>query len=477
MNVTIKQGDLSKEVCDAIVNPTNNSMTPNGGLDTIIHQTMGDFFTNQVRAISTEMQNNACPVGSSRIFIAKSPRDPKVARYVINTVGPHYKKEGTELAAFHLQSCYCTSLSLANTYGISSIAYPAISCGAFYFPPHEAAQVGIETIRQNSYQVKDVRFVLFERSIYDAFVQEWTDYSEKINIEANVGEERDRFRASLPHPVPLTPTTRLCILCKEKKLLIDQQFLCNQCSDSTRSEIFNKFLQQLRFAAEKSFDELKKECNSLKPILSFYPLVYTPVQTFDQSIHKRDTVAESYLQNHCSKEFRNAMPMAVLGDGNCFYNTFVKLGGAGTTTEVSTVTPVELRARNIIELILNLKGYKTKYQSLEIILDNFEKYVIDEMVHDTNYAAIWDLLSIPTVLNIKVTSIYPKVNGDTDTNYQKLNGTRFEPIPSADGTNNNSITTLHEVKLLFSHCNKPINLGTNVQPWIPNHFVPLLNLR
>ncbi len=478
LNVTIKQGDLSKEICDAIVNPTNNSMKHTGGLDTIIHQHMGEFFTNQVQALSKELQTNACPVGNSRIFISRAERDPNVARFVINTVGPDYRKEGKDLAAFHLQSCYSTSLLLANTYGLTSIAYPAISCGAFHYPAHEAAQVGIETIRQNSYQVKDVRFILFDRLIYDAFVGQWTEYSEQINREVTITNERDRTRITEPFPSLSTkPSTRYCILCKQQQLLVDQQHLCNQCSGSTRSEIFNRFLQQLRSAAEISFDELKKECNTLKPILSYYPLTYTPVQTFDQSIHKRDTVAESYLQNYCNKEFRNAMPMAVLGDGNCFYNTFVKLGGAGTTTEATTVTPVELRARNILELILNVNEYRTRHQSLEMILDNFQKYVTEEMVRDTNYAAVWDLLSIPTVLNIKVTSVYPKVNGVTDTNYQKLNGTQFEPLANEDTANNNQITTLPEVKLLFSHCNKPLNLGGNVQQWVPNHFVPLLNLR
>jgi O-acetyl-ADP-ribose deacetylase (regulator of RNase III) len=139
LNITIKQGDLSAEICDAIVNPTRNTMFPNGGLDTVIHQKFGAFFSSQVNSIGNEMQDNACPVGQSRIFIAKAERDPNAARYVINTVGPNYKKEGQDLAAFHLQSCYYSSLSLANTYGLSSIAYPAISCGAFHFPLHEAA--------------------------------------------------------------------------------------------------------------------------------------------------------------------------------------------------------------------------------------------------------------------------------------------------------------------------------------------------
>ena len=459
---------MSKEVCDAIVNPTNESMSHNGGLDTIIHQTMGSFFSDQVTAISQSMQQNACPVGQSRIFIAKFNRDSNSARYVINTVGPFYKKDEAERAAFHLQSCYYTSLALANIYGLTSIAYPAISCGAFHFPPHEAAQVSIESVRQYSYHVQDVRFVLFDPHMFDVFVEEWTAYAQKINIEANVSDERPQ--SAIPPPLSPLTLSRPCVLCKQQKSPIDPQLLCSQCSDLSRSEIFNRLLQALRSAGEQSLDELKEECGILKPILSSYPLVYTPSQTFDQSIHRRDIVAEYYLQIHCTKNFRNTMPMAILGDGNCFYNTFVKLSGVGATTESSSLTSVELRARNVIELVLNVNEYQAKYPNISIILDNFQKYVVEEMVHDTNYAAVWDLLSIPTVLNVKVISVYPKVNGDDDLVFKTLNSVEFTPLKTG------ATTSLIDVKLLFSHCNKPAQIGVK-KDWTPNHFVPLLSFR
>jgi O-acetyl-ADP-ribose deacetylase (regulator of RNase III) len=477
--VTIRQGDISKEVCDAIVNPTNESMKPDGGLDAIIHQKMGEFFSDQVAAITNVMQQNACPVGQSRIFTAKFTRDPNIARFVINTVGPVYKKDEAERAAFHLQSCYYTSLALANIYALTSIAYPAISCGAFHFPPHEAAKVSIESIRQYSYHVQDVRFVLFDPQMFAIFVQEWTDYSQKINVEANVIDERPQ--SAIPTPLSHQPSSNYCVICKDQQISSDRQLLCNKCSDLSRSEIFNKVLQRLRAAAEKSFDALIKECGALKPLLSSYPLTYTPSQTFDQSIHKRDSVAEHYLQSHCNKRFRNLMPMAILGDGNCLYNTFVKLSGVGVTTEASSLTPIELRARNVVELVLNVKEYETKYASLSGILDNFQGYVIQEMVHDTNYAAVWDLLSISTVLNVNVMSVYPKVNGDSDMNYQNLNGAEFKPLITKDTADKSqsrieTTTTVQDVKILFSHCNKPTQLGIQ-KGWIPNHFVPLLSLR
>lgn len=470
LQVTIKEGDLSAEICDAIVNPTNVSMKPNGGLDTIIHTTMGEFFTNQVNAICSESEDDPCPVGSSRIFISKARRDPNVARFVINTVGPHYVKEGSELASFHLQSCYGTAFALANSYGLTSIAFPAISCGAFRFPVKEAVRVGIESIRQNSYQVTDVRFVLFGKPTYQAFVEEWTAYAEKINKEANVDSTQPSSPTTPQKPVLQTSrSARFCSLCKEKELSKNEEQLCGECSNLPRADVFHRYLQRLRRAAEKSLDALQDECQALESLLVHYPLKYEPAQIFDQNIHRRDHVAESYLQSHCNREFRNGMPMAVLGDGNCFYNTFVKLASAGTTTEATTITPVELRARNVIELVRKRKTYEEKYASFGLILDPFEGYVRKEMVHDTNYVGVWDLLSIPTILNVRVTSIYPKVNGDGDTLYQTINDKVFEPIE------NSQTTPLSEVRILFSHMNKPSK--NKEKAWTPNHFVPVLSLR
>ncbi|CAF4393710.1 unnamed protein product [Rotaria sp. Silwood2] len=482
LKVTIRQGDLSKEICDAIVNSTKGSMQPNGGLDETIHKTMGTLFVNQVKAVTREMQDNSCPIGQSRIFVGKNAENRNIALFVINTVGPVYHSEEKEKSAFLLQSCYSTSFALANLYSLTSIAYPAISCGANHFPPQEAAQVAIESVRQYSCNVKDVRFVLFERPIYDVFVKEWTNYSQKINQAANTTTtttgERDRFRIASQSSLV---SIRNCILCDEQQLPANREHLCTKCSESTRSMIFDKFLQRLCIAAEISFHELEKACKLLKPILNYYPLLYTPIQKFDQSIHPRDSAAEYYVQNQCNKEFRNTMPVAIVGDGNCFYNTFLKLAGAGTTTEASAVTSIELRARNIVELVLRINEYKTKYEPLETILDKFEDYVRKEMVHDTHFAAIWDLLSIPTVLNIDVISVYPKVNGDSDLHYQMLNVKRFSPLTSNETINDtqskvDAPKTVGDVKLLFSHCNKPLKLGTVIQNWMPNHFVPLLNL-
>ena len=480
LTVTIRKSDLTKEICDAIVNPTSVSMKPSGGLDSIVHAAAGSLYTNQVQAVSNGIEEPACPVGQSRIFVARNSANPKIARFIINTVGPSYENDTKDQAAFDLQSCYQTSMALANQYSLSSIAYPAISCGANHYPPNDAAQVAIESVRKYSNNVKDIRFILFDSVIFNSFVQEWTNYAEKINAETSTTRERVRPETRLLSSKSTDILGLKCTLCEEQPLTNNRQYLCTQCFSLTRSELFDKFLDQLRSAAQISYDQLCATCKLFDPIFKLYPFLYTPIQKFDQSIHKRDSAAEYYLQNHCDSKFRNAMPMAIVGDGNCFYNTFVNLGGVGTAAESFSVTSVELRARNIVELVLHLQEYTTKYKSFSAILDNFEKYVREEMVYDKNYTAAWDFLSIATVLNINIRSIYPRINGVDDQNYQALNDKLFEPVRKQNSNQSNKETSsIYEVRILFSNCNKPVKPVNNnkTKGWMPNHFVPLLNLR
>ena len=488
LEVIIRNGDLTKEPCDAVVNPTNISMTPDGGLDARMHEAMGQFFTDQVVAIHKQKGAHSCPVGQSRIFISKFNPETDDPRYVISTSGPNYTEEGPERAAHLLKSCYYTSLAFANLYQLNSIAFPAISCGIREYPPDAAARVAIESIREHSYNVKQVRFVLFDRPIYDVFVRVWTSYAEQVNKDANVipsSPDDSNKDLKLQPAQPISPaskgSTRYCVLCKVQRLPVDRQLLCHPCADLPRAELFRRCLAELRKAATISYADLRRECQSLKPILSSYPLSYTPLQRFDQSSHTHDVTAAWYVQAHCTNIFRSLVPVNVAGDGNCLYNAFVRLSGVSPMS-AAAITPIELRARNIIELVLNANAYQRKYKSLLTLLDDFEGYVRNEMVYDKKYTAFWDLLSIATVLHVDVVSVYPKVNGDHDLYWQNLNDVRFAPLTNEEGdvARDSMVqpsTGPKEVKILFSNCNKPVGFKDKAdKPWRPNHFVPLLSL-
>src|SRR5881296_1286963 len=132
MNIEVQEGDITKLAVDAIVNAANTTLLGGGGVDGAIHRAAGPELLEECRTIG------GCPTGEARI--TRGYRLP--ARYVIHTVGPvwHGGKRGEpELLA----ACYRNSLQLAVESGISSIAFPAVSCGAYGYPVEQASEIAV----------------------------------------------------------------------------------------------------------------------------------------------------------------------------------------------------------------------------------------------------------------------------------------------------------------------------------------------
>jgi O-acetyl-ADP-ribose deacetylase len=139
--IEVIQGNITAFDGDAIVNAANEWMLGGGGVDGAIHRAAGRELLEACRAVPEVSPGVRCPTGESRI----TPGFALAARYVIHTVGPVWRG-GASGEAELLASCYRTSLTLAQEHGVRSIAFPALSCGAYGYPLAAAAAVAVREI-------------------------------------------------------------------------------------------------------------------------------------------------------------------------------------------------------------------------------------------------------------------------------------------------------------------------------------------
>ena len=162
--LALVEGDITCEETYAIVNAANTRLMGGAGVDGAIHRAGGPSIMEECRKIG------GCPKGQAVITTGGNLK----AKYVIHTVGPIYQN-GTKGEADLLKSAYLSSLKLASAKGLKSIAFPAISTGAYAYPLKEAAQIALKTamdyLREHS-DIEVIRFVLFGRKTYDTFGEE-----------------------------------------------------------------------------------------------------------------------------------------------------------------------------------------------------------------------------------------------------------------------------------------------------------------
>ena len=161
--IVLREGDISEEEVDAIVNAANSSLRGGGGVDGAIHRKGGPTILEECKQLRASDWPDGLPTGKAAATTGGRLR----ARWVIHTVGPVYAKSEDRSAL--LASCHRESLRVADELGAATVAFPAISTGVYGYPLDEAAPVAIGAVQGADTEVEEVRFVLFGRDAYEAF--------------------------------------------------------------------------------------------------------------------------------------------------------------------------------------------------------------------------------------------------------------------------------------------------------------------
>lgn len=159
MKIEIVTGDITFQRVDAIVNAANSSLLGGGGVDGAIHRRGGPEILAECRKLRAALYGRGLPAG--RAVATTAGRLP--ARWVIHTVGPVYLP--SEDRSPLLRSCYTASLKVADELGVSTVAFPLISSGAYRWPVDDAVHQALTALRGADTTVDSVRLVCFDLAV------------------------------------------------------------------------------------------------------------------------------------------------------------------------------------------------------------------------------------------------------------------------------------------------------------------------
>jgi O-acetyl-ADP-ribose deacetylase (regulator of RNase III) len=160
--IAILQGDITQQKVDAIVNAANTSLLGGGGVDGAIHRAAGPGLLEECRKLK------GCPTGEAKITGGYR----LTAKWVIHTVGPIWR-DGNHQEDELLGRCYRNCFALLEQHQLKTIAFPAISTGAYGFPMERATGIALNETKaflQRNSTVQKVIFVCFGQTAYDCYL-------------------------------------------------------------------------------------------------------------------------------------------------------------------------------------------------------------------------------------------------------------------------------------------------------------------
>jgi len=165
MPIALVRGDITRVSADAIVNAANSQLARGAGVCGAIHAVGGP----SIAAESAEWIRTRGAVPTGGAAITGAGRLP--ARFVIHAVGPVWRG-GSSGEPAQLKSAYRSSIELADSQGLRSIAFPSISTGVYGYPVDEAAPIAVAAVQEalaHARTTRDVTFVLFDPPTYEAY--------------------------------------------------------------------------------------------------------------------------------------------------------------------------------------------------------------------------------------------------------------------------------------------------------------------
>lgn len=150
VTLELELGDIANQQdVDAVVNAANAQLQIGGGVAGAIHRAAGPGLAEECRPLA--------PISPGECVITGAHNLPN--RNVIHCLGPVYGRD--QPSAELLADCYRNGLRLADQAGLSSVAFPAISTGAFGYPLEDAAEVALRTVTETAPELSSVRLIRF----------------------------------------------------------------------------------------------------------------------------------------------------------------------------------------------------------------------------------------------------------------------------------------------------------------------------